>query len=78
MCRKHSVKRVVQISFVEVYGPIPKGSNINESAGFAPVSPYAASKAACDLLTQSYHPNLRHGYYHHTLCKQLRAILDSG
>ncbi|WP_160036908.1 dTDP-glucose 4,6-dehydratase [Paenibacillus sp. An7] len=55
MCRKHGVKRLVQISSAEVYGPVPKGSNVDESAAFAPVSPYAASKAACDLLTQSYH-----------------------
>ena len=55
MCRKHGVKRFVQSHRQRVYGPVPKGSNMDESAAFAPVSPYAASKAACDLLTQSYH-----------------------
>lgn len=55
MSRKHNVKRFVQISSAEVYGPVYKGHAVDESAPLTPVSPYAASKGASDLVTMSYH-----------------------
>lgn len=51
--RKHGVTRFIHISTDEVYGEIPNGK-FNECSPFKPNSPYAASKAAADLLVQSY------------------------
>lgn len=48
------VKRFIHISTDEVYGPVLSGS-VKETAPMAPRSPYAASKAAGDLLAQSFH-----------------------
>ncbi|WP_059049011.1 dTDP-glucose 4,6-dehydratase [Paenibacillus senegalimassiliensis] len=55
MSRQFEVTRLVQISSAEVYGPVGEGSRMDESALISPVNPYAASKAACDLLVASYH-----------------------
>lgn len=52
--RRHGHSRFVQISTDEVYGEVPEGS-VNEDAPLRPRSPYAASKAAADLLVLSYH-----------------------
>jgi dTDP-glucose 4,6-dehydratase len=51
--RKSKVKRFLHFSTDEVYGSIPKGS-FSEADGLNPTSPYAASKAASDLLVMSY------------------------
>jgi len=51
--RKHK-KRFIQISTDEVYGSKEEGG-FTESDPLNPSSPYAASKAAGDLLTLSYH-----------------------
>ncbi|MBN1354167.1 MAG: dTDP-glucose 4,6-dehydratase [Candidatus Omnitrophica bacterium] len=51
--RTHKIKRFIQISTDEVYGSIEKGT-FNENSTVAPNSPYAASKAAADLLARSY------------------------
>ena len=51
--RRLEVKRFLQVSTDEVYGHVPEGSSV-ESDAFAPRSPYAASKAAAELLVQSY------------------------
>jgi len=51
--RKYRVKKFVFISTDEVYGDIKKGS-FKEGSPLRPSSPYAASKAAADLLVQSY------------------------
>lgn len=48
-CRKYSIP-FLQISTDEVYGPTPEGEAFDESAPMNPSSPYAASKAAADLL----------------------------
>jgi len=53
VCRKINVNKFVFISTDEVYGDIRKGSFKEESA-LRPNSPYAASKAAADLLAQAY------------------------
>jgi dTDP-glucose 4,6-dehydratase len=52
--RRLEVKRFLQVSTDEVYGHVPAGLSA-ESDPFAPRSPYAASKAAADLLVQSYY-----------------------
>jgi dTDP-glucose 4,6-dehydratase len=52
--RRHGHVRYLQISTDEVYGDIPVGSS-RETDAVRPRSPYSASKAAGDLLVQSYH-----------------------
>lgn len=51
--RKHGIQRLVQVSTDEVYGSIDEGK-FNELAPLSPSSPYAASKAAADLLCLAY------------------------
>ncbi|AGZ43541.1 dTDP-glucose 4,6-dehydratase [Actinoplanes friuliensis] len=46
---RHGVQRFVQVSTAEVYGPPGTGSRL------APHSPYAATKAAADLLALAFH-----------------------
>ena len=51
--RKLQVKTVIHVSTDEVYGSLSEGS-ADENHALAPNSPYAASKAASDLLARSY------------------------
>ena len=46
--------RFLQVSTDEVYGDIPEGRSV-ETDGLAPRSPYAAAKAAGELLVRAYH-----------------------
>jgi dTDP-glucose 4,6-dehydratase len=50
---RHGVRKVVQVSTDEVYGSIEQGS-WTEHSPLEPNSPYAASKAAADLLARAY------------------------
>jgi len=52
--KNSGIERFVHISTDEVYGTIPEGS-WPETDPLLPNSPYAASKAAADLLVRSYH-----------------------
>ena len=52
-CREFKAKKFIFISTDEVYGEIPDGK-FSERSPIRPNSPYAASKAAADLLTQAY------------------------
>jgi dTDP-glucose 4,6-dehydratase len=53
-CRDRDV-RLLMVSTDEVYGPgDPAGGSIEEDRPLSPRSPYAASKAAADLLCQAY------------------------
>jgi dTDP-glucose 4,6-dehydratase len=52
-CLDAGVRRVVQVSTDEVYGSIASGS-WTEDAPLAPNSPYAATKAAGDLMARAY------------------------
>jgi dTDP-glucose 4,6-dehydratase len=55
-CREHGVERFVQISTDEVYGSLGISDGpFTEVHHLAPNSPYAASKAAADLLVRAYH-----------------------
>lgn len=49
------VSKVVQVSTDEVYGSVPVGESCGEDDPLRPNSPYAASKAAADLLCRAYH-----------------------
>lgn len=51
--RKLKIRTVMHVSTDEVYGSISEGS-VNETYPLQPNSPYAASKAASDLLARSY------------------------
>jgi dTDP-glucose 4,6-dehydratase len=51
--RVNRVSRFIQVSTDEVYGSLDEGS-WDESSPLLPNSPYAASKAAADLLVRSY------------------------
>jgi len=53
--RRHRVERFVQVSTDEVYGDVEGTAPRTEDAPLRPSSPYAASKAAADLLCLAYH-----------------------
>ena len=53
--RKNRILRFLQISTDEVYGSLGPTGAFVESSPIAPNSPYAATKAAADLLVRSYH-----------------------
>ena len=48
--RRAGVPRFIQISSDEVYGPVPEGRQAGPDAPLSPSNPYAASKAAADLM----------------------------
>ena len=52
--RKHGIERFCQVSTDEVYGDIEDGLS-QENDRFLPNSPYAASKAAGELMVRAYH-----------------------
>ncbi|MBM3302312.1 MAG: dTDP-glucose 4,6-dehydratase, partial [Deltaproteobacteria bacterium] len=54
-CREFKTGRFVQISTDEVYGTLGPDGAFTEDHYLAPNSPYAASKAAADLLVRSFH-----------------------
>ncbi len=49
-CRTASVKRFLHVSTDEVYGSLGREGKFSESSPLDPTSPYAASKAASDIL----------------------------
>jgi dTDP-glucose 4,6-dehydratase len=51
--RKYNIPRYIQISTDEVYGSINNGS-FSERSPLNPSSPYAASKAAADMVVKAY------------------------
>ena len=53
ICRKNKIDKFIHISTDEVYGEIRKGK-FTENSNLQPNSPYAASKAAGDLLIKAY------------------------
>lgn len=52
--RKYGINKFIQISTDEVYGSIDRGS-FSEESPLNPSSPYAASKAAAELIAISYY-----------------------
>ncbi|MFI9310911.1 dTDP-glucose 4,6-dehydratase [Streptomyces triculaminicus] len=50
---RHGISKFVHVSTDEVYGPLPQGS-ATEADPLHPTVPYAASKAASDLVALSY------------------------
>lgn len=54
MSRQYNISQFLQISTDEVYGDASPDKKFDESSPLQPSSPYAASKAAADLLVLSY------------------------
>ncbi len=54
VCRRAGVSRFLQVSTDEVYGSLGPNGKFKESSPVVPTSPYAASKAAADLVVLSY------------------------
>lgn len=52
-CVNQKVKKIIHISSDEVYGDIRKGK-FNEKSKLNPTNPYSASKAAADIIIESY------------------------
>ncbi|MGQ9571586.1 MAG: dTDP-glucose 4,6-dehydratase [Dehalococcoidia bacterium] len=52
--REHGVERFVYVSTDEVYGEVPEGYSSHEGDPLRPRNPYAASKAAADMLCLSF------------------------
>ncbi len=52
--RRHGVRRYLQISTDEVYGSLGAEGRFSESSPLKPNSPYAASKAAADVMIFAY------------------------
>lgn len=57
--RKAGVQRFVHVSTDEVYGSASGEQRFREESSLAPNSPYAASKAASDLLARAYYQTYR-------------------
>ncbi|MFC2066341.1 GDP-mannose 4,6-dehydratase [Chloroflexota bacterium] len=53
--RQHGAKLFLQVSTDEVYGSLGPEGKFTEESPLQPNSPYAASKAAAELLCQAYH-----------------------
>ncbi len=51
---KHKVDRFIQISTDEVYGSLGPSGSFTEKTPLSPNSPYAATKAAADLMVRAY------------------------
>ena len=52
--REHGIKGFLQVSTDEVYGSADINANLTESAALLPGNPYAASKAAGDMIALAY------------------------
>jgi len=55
LANEYKIKRFIQISTDEVYGSLGPRGKFTEDTPLRPNSPYAASKAAADLLALAYH-----------------------
>ena len=52
--RRHKIGRFMHVSTDEVYGSLGPEGSFHEESPLRPTSPYAASKAASDLIVQAY------------------------
>lgn len=53
--RQHPLRGFLQVSTDEVYGSLGPTGSFSEESPLRPTSPYAATKAAADLLSLAYH-----------------------
>lgn len=68
--RRHGVRRLVMASSSSVYGNAPKTPFSEHDPVDTPISPYAASKKACELLAYTYH----HLYGFDIFCLRLFTV----
>lgn len=66
--------RVVHVGSGEVYGALPRGERATEQWPFAPVSPYASSKAAAEIAALQFHRS----YGLHVVCARPFNHLGAG
>lgn len=59
VAKNHPIKKFLQVSTDEVYGSLEATGCFTEESPLAPNSPYAASKAAADLLVRAYHQTFK-------------------
>ena len=53
--KSHGVKKFIHVSTDEVYGEVDEdGDDLTEASILAPTNPYAASKAAAEMLVNAY------------------------
>ena len=52
--KRHGIRRFLQVSTDEVYGSLPPEGMFTESTPLHPNNPYSSTKAAADLMVQSY------------------------
>ncbi|KAL7948263.1 hypothetical protein V8C42DRAFT_313956 [Trichoderma barbatum] len=58
--KKVRIKRFIHVSTDEVYGEVGHGEDeLQESSILAPTNPYAASKAAAEMMVHSYHKSFK-------------------
>ncbi|RKO91246.1 RHM1/ROL1 [Blyttiomyces helicus] len=58
--KAHKIKRFIHISTDEVYGEVEHGGlDLKENSLLAPTNPYAASKAAAEMLVAAYHKSFK-------------------
>jgi len=57
--KNQQIKKFLQVSTDEVYGSLEAKGCFTEESPLAPNSPYAASKAAADLLVRAYHQTFK-------------------
>lgn len=58
--KKACVKRFIHVSTDEVYGEVGHGEDeLQETSILAPTNPYAASKAAAEMMVHSYHKSFK-------------------
>ncbi len=72
--RAAGVARFVMVSTDEVYGSLGETGRFTEDTPLAPNSPYAASKAAADLLCRAFHRTYGLPGDDHALQQQLRRL----
>ncbi|RFU76355.1 dtdp-d-glucose 4,6-dehydratase [Trichoderma arundinaceum] len=58
--KRACIKRFIHVSTDEVYGEVGHGEDeLQESSILAPTNPYAASKAAAEMMVHSYHKSFK-------------------
>jgi dTDP-glucose 4,6-dehydratase len=58
--KEHGIKLFIHVSTDEVYGEVaPDAADLLETAILAPTNPYAASKAAAEMLVNSYYKSFK-------------------
>lgn len=57
--RTYGIKKFIHVSTDEVYGEVRGADDLLEDAILAPTNPYAASKAAAEMMVHAYHKSFK-------------------